>query len=109
MHPAGKHYKNQNVRLADLVVLTDVIEGVTFENVTLVGPAVVIFQGQTELNRCGFEGDPESTLWPLGSRARALGAILLLDCKFYTCRFSRIGIAYPPEAESSIRSGLGLS
>lgn len=62
--PAGdKHYRNQLVRLADLTVTHDVIAGVTFENCTLVGPAVMPLMGETTFTDCGFDGDPVGLLW----------------------------------------------
>jgi hypothetical protein len=37
MHPGDGVYRNMLVRLTDLAVTNDVIEGVTFENCTIVG------------------------------------------------------------------------
>ena len=62
MHPADRIYRNQTVRLADLTVIADAIENVTFENCIIEGPAVVALLGGTVMNS-GFDGDLDSFLW----------------------------------------------
>lgn len=57
MHPADRTYRNQTVRLADLTVISDMIENVTFENCIIEGPAVVVALGANgSMVNCGFEG-----------------------------------------------------
>lgn len=108
MHPGDRHYRNQVVRLPDLAVTTDVIQGVTFENCTIVGPAVVVMAGNGEMRGTSLDGDPDAFLWPVGNRDRVIGVIVLVDCTIVGCRLQRIGLAYPPEQEASVRAGFGL-
>lgn len=87
---------------------TDVIQGVTFENCTLVGPAVVALLGNGMMSESGFDGDIDAVLWPLGIRQHIIGAIALIDCSIINCRLQRIGLAYPQEQEAIIRAGFKL-
>jgi hypothetical protein len=99
-------WKNDIVRICELTVTTDVVSDATFDNVQLIGPAVVAFQG-CSLENSVFEGDPEAFLWEVpADRQRVLGAVLFLNCRFTRCRFSRIGIAGPKEALDPIREAL---
>lgn len=108
VHPGDRHYRSQMIRLSDLTVTEDIIRGVTFENCTLVGPAVVVLLGTTSLQRATIDGDTEGALWPIGARERVLGAIGLADCVVVGCRFQRIGFAVPETQEAIFRQGLGL-
>jgi len=107
MHPGDHTYRNQVVRLADLTVTNDVIAGVTFENCTLVGPAVVVTLGGT-LSGCEFEGSTEGIFWPTGDRSHVIGAIALVGCTVVRCRFQRVGIAYTPDQEAAFRRDFGF-
>lgn len=105
MHPSYATYRNQVVRLPDLTVTQDVLSGVTFENCTIIGPAVIALLGGVTLRGCSFDGEAEAVLWPLGARQNVLGAIGLLNCVLVGCRFQRIGLAYTDEQESMLREG----
>lgn len=105
MHPSDATYRNQVVRLPDLAVTSDVIVGVTFENCTLVGPAVISLLDAVTMQGCTFDGDPEGVLWPVGERRFVIGAIGLQDCMVVGCRLQRIGLAYPAPQEPMLRAG----
>lgn len=109
MHPGDRTYRNQLVRLTDLTVTDDVIDGVTFENCTLVGPAVIVMLQGCELRDSGFDGPSAGVLWPLGDREFIVGAIGLVNCTLGGCRLQRIGLAYPPAKEEMIRTGFALN
>lgn len=97
------------VRLTDLAVTHDLIEEVTFENCTLVGPAVIALLGEGTFRDSAFDGDPDGVLWPLGDRRHVIGAVGLLNCTVIGCRLQRIGLAYAADQEEAIRAGFGLS
>lgn len=103
-------YRNQTVRLADLAVITDLLQGVTFENCVIVGPAVIVLMGTTSLSNSSFDGDAEGLLWPFpDDRERLIGAVGLSDCTIVGCRLQRIGLAFPVGEQAKIMQGLGLS
>lgn len=108
MHPGDRHYRNQTVRLTDLAVTSDVIEGVTFENCQLIGPAIIVLLGTGELRDSGFDGEADAIIWPLGPREQVIGAIALVDCNIVGCRFQRIGLGVPEGQMETVRQGFGL-
>lgn len=101
------HLRDRVVRLVDLAVLDDVIRGLEFTNRLVVGPAVIVPLGATSFVNSGFDGDQGSLLWELSpQRQSILGAIGIEDCNFTGCRFTRIGLAGPPELVSRLRTTL---
>lgn len=99
--------RDRVVRLVDLAVVDDVIRGLRFTNCLVVGPAVIVPLGATSFVNSGFDGDQDSLLWELSpQRQSILGAIGVEDCSFAGCRFTRIGLAGPPELVSRLRSTL---
>jgi hypothetical protein len=102
-HPGTNEYRNQTIRIVDLVVIDDVIQGQRFENCTIVGPAVLALMGRVTLTHCFFDAPTADALfWPVPpERGQVLGAIGVRDTEFYSCRFQRIGFAGPPELRES--------
>jgi len=93
--------------MVDLAVTSEVIEGVTFENCTLVGPAVLVPIGDTRISHCEFPSDLDAFLWPV-DRERVLGGIALVDCVLSQCSFdAMLGLATSPEIADQIRRDLG--
>ena len=108
MHPSDRTYRSQTVRLADLTVISDLIENVTFENCIIEGPAVIALMGQGTLRDCGFDGDLESLIWIVpAEREKVIGAIAMIDCTLVGCTLRRIGLAVPEADLDHIRRGLG--
>lgn len=105
---AARIYRDQTVRLSDLVALEDVIEGYTFENCEILGPAVVILLGNTLLDQCHWTGDPDAVIWPAHGRTAVVGAIGLQDCVITGCQFYRVGVLVPDEQMAMVRRGFGL-
>ena len=71
-----------------------VIEGRTFTECQIDGPAVMMPVGGVQFNGCamGLTSDPITlVLKPMGSHAA--GVIAVKDCKFERCRFNGIGFA----------------
>ena len=110
MHPSDRHYRSQTVRLADLTVVTDVIESVTFENCIIEGPAVVVMLGNGTVSDSSFEGDLDSTIWVVPrERQHVLGAVAMVNCNIIGCQLRRIGIAVPEDDVEMFRRALGGS
>jgi hypothetical protein len=102
-------YRDQTVRLADLAVAHDVLERLTFENCDVVGPAVIVLLGKTQVTECRWTGEPEAVLWPAHGREQVVGAIGLRNCLITGCRFHRVGILVTDDQAPAIRAGFGLA
>ncbi len=85
---------HRSFRIVDLVDNEDILEGRTFEDCTIYGPAILIPLNDNTFSHNTFEADPEALLWPIAEdRDRILGAIGLRRCTFLRCIFRRIGLA----------------
>ena len=102
-------YRNESVRLSDLTALEDVVDGVTFANCEILGPAVIVLLGDTHVNGCHWSGDAEAIIWPAHGRNEVVGAIGLKDCVLTDCELYRIGMLVPDEQMDAVRAGFGLS
>lgn len=106
LHPPGHHTRNTTVVLAEWAVTDDLIAGQTFENCHIQGPAVVVPLGQTVIQGCTFDGPIDAVLWRIeDTRDRIIGAIGLENCRFYGCRFARVGVAVPEAQYEKFRAG----
>ena len=84
------------------------IEGVTFEKCTIVGPAVLAsVDGSITLTRGKWDVPFDNLLWPISpDRPQPIvGAIGLVDCHFFDCTFLGIGLAIPEEHVERFRAG----
>ena len=98
--PSSKTYfENEMIRLSDIATgekqLT--IDGKTFDNCTLLGPATVRVMKGFAIQKCSFvikEGD--NLLVELKQKQRVAGTIGLKNCVFRNCRFRNIGIIGVP-------------
>lgn len=98
------------VRIADFTVTSPTIEGHTFEDCLLIGPAVLAVTGSSTISDCSFDGEIDALLWELPpTRASIIGAIEARDCVFLRCRFQQIGFTGPTEFVEMFRSALGGS
>jgi len=92
--PIRPDYESQAVRITDHAVTDDVIQGKTFSNCSIVGPAILAPIESVSFVGCNFDvadNDPASILIVVPPRW-LVGAIALRHCGFYNCRFSRIGL-----------------
>ncbi len=102
-------YRDQTVRLADLTTVDDVLERLTFENCDVVGPAVVVLLGDTQVTDCHWTGDADAVLWPAHGRQQVVGAIGLRNCLVTGSRFHRVGILVADDQLPAVRAGFGLA
>jgi hypothetical protein len=108
VHPGDRHYRNQALRVSDLVVTDHIVRGVTFENCVLMGPAVIALLGQGSVTGCNLEGSLDAVLWPVaGDRGEIVGAIGFEDCSLVGCSLRYIGFAVPEDQLASFRAGFG--
>jgi hypothetical protein len=98
-----KKFDSQVVRISDLVVTQDLLEGYEFTNCIIIGPAIFVAIGDTSILNSSFAGDSESIFWVVEpQRPHLIGAIGLKDCEFDGCRFDRVGFAGPAEMKASL-------
>jgi hypothetical protein len=98
--PTGtREFRDDVVRIGALTVNTTVLDGLTFQNCRIIGPAILVPQGSTSIVHCGWDApDFAAVFWELDpSRTVVIGAIAVLNCTFSSCTFSGIGVAGPPE------------
>lgn len=98
--PTGtREFRDDIVRLASLTVNTNVLNGLTFQNCQIIGPAVLIPLGQTQILHCTWDAPlVEAVFWEIPpERSVVVGAIAAADCTFSSCLFIQVGLAGPRE------------
>lgn len=105
--PTGdRQFRNQLVRISDLTVNTTVIEGLEFSNCRIVGPAILIPLGQTNIVHSRWGGALDAVFWEITpGRDHVIGAVGIVDCTFSNCAFSDIGFAGPAEFRQLMEGG----
>lgn len=95
----NREFRDDVVRLASLTVNDRIIEGYSFSNCRIVGPAILIPLGETGLLHCTWESpDLNAIFWEIApDRPLVIGAVGALDCTFSNCTFTEVGLAGPPE------------
>lgn len=88
----GRYFRDQTIRIADLAREEDIISGRTFEDCTILGPAVLGRLGTTLFHECFFDSNVDTLLIQLASEQRVIGPIGVEHCTFRRCRFRRIGL-----------------
>ena len=89
------HHVSEVVRLPDLATASPMIDGHSFENCLIVGPAVMLVLGGTTISGCDLGGDAVALFWLVEpeDRPSVLGAIGARNCEFLGCRFENVGLA----------------
>jgi len=104
---AGEVYRNKAVRLCELTVNRTLLEGITFENCHLIGPAVLALLDSNVFSETTFEGEPDALLWEVPpSRQNVIGAIGLRTCRLISCRTTNVGFAGSPAIIAQFRSAV---
>ncbi len=82
-----------------------VVANRTFEDVRLLGPAVVYVRNGAMIEcQFNYDGNLESILWEIQPHRTVItGAIVLLDCTFRRCEFNGIGFAGEPNILAKMR------
>lgn len=106
MHPPDREYRSLVLRLSDLVINEDIIEGITFFNCQIVGPAIMLPMGNTRITGCTWDGDFDAFVWRFpDSRRGFVGVIALRDCEVIDCRLTKVGLAVPESQVEMVRAG----
>lgn len=103
-----REFRNEVVRLADLTVNTDKIVKRRFENCQIIGPAVIVPLDGTSISHCSWDAPgPDAILWLVPrERSFVIGAIGVIACEFFKCKFVSVGIAVTADDEDRFRRAL---
>lgn len=93
----NREFRDDIVRIASLTVTNYLIQGYTFSNCQIVGPAVLAMLGNVDMSHCTYESDINSLFWEVDPAVRPLvfGAVGVQDVTFSQCSFQAIGFAGP--------------
>lgn len=105
--PATREFRNEVVRITELAVVADAIEGYTFSNCEVVGPAVLLPLGGTSFTHSRFDApDADALFWPFPlERVALMGVVAVVSCHFSACSFRRIGLAVPERDLNGLKQG----
>lgn len=83
------------------------IEGRTFDNALILGPAIIAPLERFEMRECTWEGADIDSLFIEVSEGRTLvGVIGLNDVTFTRCRFQNVGVIGPRRTIEFLRTGI---
>lgn len=104
-----RDFYSQVVRVSDLAVTGPVIEGYTFENCLVLGPAVVAVLSDVSFESSQWVTDPgesSESLWWEVDEGHRVGAIGIRNCSFVGCVFQGVGFAGTKETIAILREGI---
>lgn len=99
-------YRNATIWLPELARNSDWIKACSFEGCLIEGPAVVIFKPAPTFsgNIVFHAASLDALLIELPFGRTVVGVLAFDECRFYNCRFSRIGvITAPPERKRWVK------
>lgn len=109
--PTGnREFRNEVLRLSELTVNTIVLQGLTFQNCQIHGPAVLVPQGHTSMSHVTFDapGGVDAIFWEIPpERTFVVGAIAAVDCTFSACTLVGVGLAGGPDLRAMLETALG--
>lgn len=104
----------ETLRLADLVTESNaVIRDTSFEECTLLGPAILWFAKNVEIinnswNGAGPAASVDNYLIVVQPGSSVMGAIAVEDSRFFKCQFQVCGILVDPATAERWRSDVGV-
>lgn len=91
-HLTAKYLSGHTFKITDLLPYGNVVQGRTFEDCTIHGPAILNVGGVGHMHECTFDAPSKDAVYILTDNKQALGIIIMRDCSFKKCRFVDIGI-----------------
>jgi hypothetical protein len=98
---------DQRVYIAQEVDQSSIIEGRTFDQALIMGPAVLFPLGEVTFTDNLFDADPDALFIELPEGREVVGIIGLRDVTFSGCEFRNIALAGTPESVARFRAELG--
>jgi len=108
MDEAPTIYCDETIRLCELAGDAGYLQGLSFINCEIRGPAVLSAR-ETMITNPRWQGDPDSILWEVFYERAAkgvTGTILALRCSFEDCTFVKVGYAGRTDEIQSIRASM---
>lgn len=104
----NREFRDEVIRIAELTVREPHIDGYTFVNCRILGPAVLAVVADVALVHCTFEADLNSIFWEIDPEARPtiFGAVGVTRTTFSACTFEAIGIAGTRELRDRLDTAL---
>jgi hypothetical protein len=101
-----KTHEREPIRLCELVAGDGVLDGHTFVECHIKGPAILALLGEPVLTDCDFGGDASQILWEVDTKTRpsVVGVIVADHCTFVGCVFEGVGFAGDHELIELIRT-----
>src|SRR5439155_756251 len=94
--PSDRTWRKQTIVLAEfarrLAPEDYALRELIFEECEILGPAVLIVDGQTQIDGCRASGPTEGLIWHI-DRGPRVGAVASWNCLWDRCRFSGVGFA----------------
>jgi len=94
------------IRLVDRVGADSLISNGLFENVVLVGPAVIAPLENVRLQECSFDAPPDVLFIEVPEGKQVVGVIGIRNSTFRKCEFRNIAIIGASDAIESMRKEL---
>jgi hypothetical protein len=104
-------FVNAVVRIADLTVINPILDGLTFSNCRILGPAVLLPMENVNVHSCQWDTpDPRALIWPLPEEGtQIVGAVGVRNCTFSRCSFAAIGMAGKSEFVKRFLASFGIT
>lgn len=103
--PLPNVHRNEIIRIAELATTADVLRELVFEDCEIVGPAVLLILGSTQLLESSIDGP--NAVWDLDPNRGYIGGIGIEACLFQRCVFRRVGFGGHPDLIAQLRASLG--
>jgi hypothetical protein len=100
-------FRNDVIRLADLIVNTSLLDGYEFSNCRIIGPAILGILDNVSMLHCTWIAPGlDAVLWVVPpERGPVIGIVGVQNCTFSRCTFENIGIAGPPDIREKMEAG----
>lgn len=99
-------YRERIVNICELGGVRGIIDGLTFIERDVKGPAVLLLNN-VSINDGTFPEDLNAILWELPpDRPQVSGAMLVRNCTFERCLFFNVGFAGPPDFIKEMRQSM---
>ena len=104
----GRVFQNEDVSIADLVTADNpVLDHMRFTACRVVGPALMLPTGGTQIMNPHLIGQFDEIFWPRpDGRTPIAGAVIADGCVFESCEFVGIGFALPTDRIAQVRAGM---